>query len=93
MLKSRVVFDVKRASFYLNMEFYELNLSVFNSIFSFPPSLDLQQRQVSREFNPNTFWYTITGNYQYDVSHSKGTIVWNPCIRVAQRVLTCELFA
>jgi len=26
-------------SFYLNREFYELNLSAFNSIFGFPPSL------------------------------------------------------
>ena len=43
---------------------------------------------MPREFNPNAFWYTLTGNYQYDVSRSKGTI-----IRVPQRVLTSGLFA
>jgi len=48
---------------------------------------------VPREFNPNALWYTLTGNYQYDASHSKGTIIRNHCIRVAQRVLTCGLFA
>ena len=42
-------------SFYLNMEFFALNLNAFNSIFSFPPSLNLDCHHVPREFNPNTF--------------------------------------
>jgi len=48
---------------------------------------------VPREFDPNAFWYTFTGNYQYYASHSKGTIIYNPCIGVAQCVLPCGLFA
>jgi len=79
--------------FYLNREFYELNSSAFNSIFHFPPSLDLNQQHVLGEFNHNAFWYTLTSNYHYDASHSKGTIIRNPCIRVAQHVLACGLFA
>ena len=42
-------------SFYLQGQFYELNLSAFNDIFGFPPSLDLLLHQVSREFNLNAF--------------------------------------
>jgi len=79
--------------FYLNREFYELNFSAFNSMFDFPPSLDLDGRHVLRQFNRNTFWYTLIGNYQYDAGHSKGTIIGNPCIEVAQRVLARGLFA
>ena len=40
---------------------YELNLGTFNSIFGFPPSMDLSHRQVPREFNPNTFWGGLSG--------------------------------
>ena len=43
-------------SFYLQDQLYELNLDTFNSIFGFPPSTDLPNRQVPREFNPNAFW-------------------------------------
>jgi len=42
-------------SFYLNKEFYELNLSAFNSTFGFPLGMDLPYRHVPKEFNPNTF--------------------------------------
>jgi len=70
-----------------------LNLSAFNSIFGFLPNLDLDRHHGPREFNPNTFWYTITGNYQYDDSYSKGTITRNSCIQVGQCVLACGLFA
>jgi len=45
------------------------------------------------EFNPNAFWYTFIGSYQYDAGHSKDTIIWNLYIRVAQGVLACGLFA
>jgi len=48
---------------------------------------------VPKEFNPNAFWFTLTGTYQYDASHSKGTIICNPCMRVAQRILDCGLVA
>ena len=80
-------------SFYLIKEFYELNLSAFNSIFSFPPSMDLPCRHVPKEFNPNAFWNEISGNYWYDTSNSKGTVIRNPYIRVAQRLLAYGLFA
>ena len=36
--------------FYHNREFYELNLSFFNSIFGFPPSMGLKYRHVQKEF-------------------------------------------
>jgi len=42
-------------SFYLQDQFYELNLGTFSSIFSFPPSMDLPNCQVHCEFNPNAF--------------------------------------
>ena len=42
-------------SFYLQGQFYELNLDTFNSIFDFSPSMDIPNRQVPCEFNPNTF--------------------------------------
>jgi len=37
--------------FYLQGQLYELNLGTFNDTFSFPPSMDLSNRQVHREFN------------------------------------------
>ena len=80
-------------SFYLNREFYELNLSACNSIFGFSPSIDLPYRHVPKEFNPNAFWNEIFGDYWYDISYSKDTIIRNPYIRVAQRLLACGLFA
>ena len=63
-LTSGVGYQEGYGSFYLNRELYELNLSGFNSIFSFLPDLDLDQHHVLREFNPNSFWYIIIGNYQ-----------------------------
>jgi len=33
-----------------------LNLGTFNSIFDFPPSMDIPGRQVPCKFNPNVFW-------------------------------------
>jgi len=41
------------------MEFYELNLSVFNEIFAFPPSMGLLHHHVPRQFNLNSFWCEI----------------------------------
>ena len=38
---------------YLQGQFYELNLSAFNEIFGFPPSLDVTIRKVSRQFDSN----------------------------------------
>jgi len=49
-------------SFYLLGQFYEINLSAFNEIFRFPPSLDVTLRTVSRQFNPSAFWLEIAGN-------------------------------
>jgi len=40
-------------SFYLDRVFYELSLSIFNSIFGFPQSMDLPYQHVPKEFNPN----------------------------------------
>ena len=40
-------------SFYLNGEFYEVNLSAFNSIFDIQPSTNLTYWHVPRECNPN----------------------------------------
>ena len=79
--------------FYLNREFGELNLIAFNSIIGFPPNLDLDRHDVPGAFNPNAFWYIIAENYYHYASHTKGTIIQNPCIRVAQRVFPCGLFA
>jgi len=80
-------------SFYLQWQFYELNLGTFNSIFSFPPSMDLSNRQVPWEFNPNVFWGKLSRGGRYSTRSSKCTHNWNPCIRVAQHILTCCFFA
>ena len=48
---------------------------------------------MPREFNRNAFWCTLTGNYQYDVSHSKGIIIQNACIIVSQCVFAYGVFA
>ena len=69
-----------------------MNVSAFNSIFGFPPIMDLDHHHVPKEFNPNVFWYLINKNYQYNITNSKGTITRNPCIRVAQCLLECGLF-
>jgi len=50
-------------SFYLNREFYELDLSAFNSIFGFTPSTDFSCRHISKEFNPDGFWYEPFGDH------------------------------
>jgi len=71
-------------SFYLNREFYELNFSGFNSVFYFSSSMDLPYQHVPKEFNSNAFWHQLSGVHHYDTSNSKGTIIRNPCIRVAQ---------
>ena len=41
--------------FYLNRKFYELNLSAFNSIFGFIPSMDMSYRRFLKDFGPNAF--------------------------------------
>jgi len=79
-------------SFYLNREFYEYNLSVFNSIFDFSASMNMPYYHVPKNFNPNTFWYEICGDYQYDTSTPKGIVIRNLCTRVGQRLLACGLF-
>ena len=40
-------------SFYLQGQFYDLNLAVFNETFGFSPSMDLTEPQVLEMFNPN----------------------------------------
>jgi len=79
--------------FYLNREFYELNLSAFNNIFGFLPSMDLPYHHVPKEFNPNAFWYELYGDHWYDTSNSKDIIIPNAYICVAQQLLACGLFA
>jgi len=54
--------------FYLLGQFYELNLSAFNEIFGFPPSLDVTLRKVPRQVNPNAFWFEIARNFNYNTS-------------------------
>jgi len=55
--------------------------------------MDLSNRQVPYEFNPNAFWSELSGSVRYSTSSSKCTHIRNPCIRVAQRILACSLFA
>ena len=75
------------------MEFYELNLSAFNSIFGFSLSLNLPYCHIPKEFNSNSFWDELSRDYQYDTSNSKSTVIQNPRIRVAQWLLAYGLFA
>ena len=79
--------------FYLQGQLYGLKLGTFNSIFGFPPSMDLSHRQVPHEFNPNAFWGELLGSVRSTTSSSKCTHIRNPCIRVAQSILACSLFA
>ena len=79
--------------FYLQGQLFELNIGTFNSIFGFPPSMNLSHRQVSREFNPNAFWGELSGSIRCNTSSSKCKHMTNPCIRVAQHILACSLFA
>ena len=67
-------------SFHMQGQFYELNLSIFNEISSFPPSLDLSLQLVPHEFNLNMFWDEILGDFRYTTSSCKGTFIENPCI-------------
>ena len=69
-----------------------MNLGTFNNIFGFPPSIDLSNRQVSREFNPNAFWGELSGSVTYNTISSKCTHIRNSYIRVVQRILACFLF-
>jgi len=80
-------------SFYLNREFYKLNLTAFNSMLGFPLSMDLLYRHVPKEFYLNVFWNETSGDYPYDTRNSKDTVIRNLYIRVAQRLLTNGLFA
>ena len=41
--------------FYLNKEFYKLNLTAFNSMFGFLSSMNLPYRHVPKDFNSNAF--------------------------------------
>jgi len=87
--------NVKRGyiSFYLQGQFYELNLSAFNEIFGFSPSLDVSMRKVPRQINSNAFWLFIARDYNYNTSSCKCTHIRNPCIRVAQRIMALRIFA
>ena len=80
-------------SFYLNRDFCELNLIAFNSMFGFPPNMDLPYRYAPKEFDLNAFSHELSGDYQCDTSNSKGTAIRNPSICVAQCLLACVLFA
>ena len=80
-------------SLYLDTEFYELNLSIFNGIFGFSLSMNLPYRHVPKEFNLNAFWHEIFWGYRYDTSNPKCIVIRNPCILLAQRLLACGLFA
>jgi len=70
-----------------------LRVCTFNGIFSFPPSMDLPNRQVPHEFNPNAFWGELLGSVRYNTSLARYTHTRNPCIRVAQRILAYCFFA
>jgi len=70
-----------------------MNLGTFNSIFGFPPSMDLSNQQVPHEFNPNAFWGKLLRIVRYITSSSKCIHIRNPYITVAQPTLACSLFA
>ena len=55
--------------------------------------MDLLHRQVPREFNPNAFWGELLGSVRCTISSSKCIHIRNPCIKVAQRIFPCSLFA
>ena len=74
------------------MEFYNINLVAFNDIFGFLPNLDLFDRRISQNFNPNSFSSHIKGDYHYDSSTSKGIIIRNICIPLSQNLLVCRIF-
>ena len=59
-------------SFYLQGEFYELNLSILNSMFSFLLDLDLPWHQVPLEFNLNVF-RDVSRDRRYNKSLCKDT--------------------
>ena len=67
-------------------------MSAFNSIFGFLLRMDLPYFHVPKEFNPNVFWHELSRDHRYDTNNFKGTIIQNPCILVAQRLLACGLF-
>jgi len=79
--------------FYLQGQFYELNLGTFDNIFGFPPIMDLPNRQVPQEFNPNAFLGELSGSIRYSTSSYKCTHIRNPYIWVAQCILACCFFA
>ena len=66
--------------FYLLGPCYELNLGAFNEIFGLSPSLDVTLRKGPRQFNPNSFWFEIAGNYSYNTSSCKCSHIRNPRI-------------
>ena len=79
-------------SFYWQGQFYELNLSRFNEIFGFPPSLHVSIRKVPRQFNPNAFWQEI-GRTTTIIPLHVCTHIRNPCIQVAQHIIALDIFA
>jgi len=70
-----------------------LNLRTFNGIFGFLLGINLWNQQVPRKFNPNAFLGELSRSVRYSTSSSKCTHIRNPCIRVAQHILTCFFFA
>jgi len=79
--------------FYLQGQFYEMNLGTFNSMLGFPLSMDLSNHQIPREFNLNAFWGELSRGVRYNASSLKCTHIRNSYIIVAQRILACCLFA
>ena len=55
--------------------------------------MDIPNRQFPCEFNPNAFLGELSGSVRYSTSSSKCTHIRNPCIRIAQHILACSLFA
>jgi len=55
--------------------------------------MDIPSCQVPRKFNPNIFWGELSGSVRYITSSLKFTHIRNLCVRVAQHILTCSLFA
>jgi len=62
-------------------------------MFGFLLSMDMPHHCIPKDFNPNACLNEISGGYRYDTSNSKGIIIKNPFIWVAQELLTCGLFA
>jgi len=55
--------------------------------------MNLPYRHVPKEFNLNAFWYELSRDDRYDTSNSKGIIIRNRWVHMAQQLLAYGLIA